>query len=135
MPKLLHVNVGQGCNPINLPREVGVDYWQFGIALLESDASFISSLENEFMKNAERINCHILQVWMDGRGRQPVTWETLVTVLEEIEKSSLAGKIRRYAIKQLCSLHYHLNNYYLAILFLHCIYLLYIGRNCLVVVN
>ena len=132
MPKLLHVNVGQGCNPINLPREVGVDYWQFGIALLESDASFISSLENEFMKNAERINCHILQVWMDGRGRQPVTWETLVTVLEEIEKSSLADKIRRYAIKHLCSLHYHLNiiQYYF-----YTVYLLYIGRNCLVVVN
>lgn len=50
------------------------------------------------MKKAERINCHIFQMWLEGRGRQPANWETLVTVLEDIEKSSLANKIKEYVL-------------------------------------
>ena len=47
------------------------------------------------MRNAGRINLRILQEWLDGRGKQPVTWTTLVQVLEDIEMSSLANQIKR----------------------------------------
>ena len=43
--------------------------------------------------NAEQINTEILQEWLTGRGKQPVTWVTLVEALRDIELSSLAGDI------------------------------------------
>lgn len=93
MSELLHFNTGHDI--INIPREIGADYWDFGVALLQCDDHYITSLENEFMRNAERINCRILQGWLDGRGKQPVTWMTLTYVLEDIERSSLANQIKR----------------------------------------
>ena len=43
--------------------------------------------------DADKTNTEILQAWLTGRGRQPVTWATLVEVLRDIELSSLAGDI------------------------------------------
>ena len=43
--------------------------------------------------DAEQINTEILQEWLIGRGKQPVTWATLVEVLRDIEQSTLAGDI------------------------------------------
>ena len=43
--------------------------------------------------DAEQINTEILQEWLSGRGKQPVTWTTLVEVLHDIELSTLAGDI------------------------------------------
>ena len=43
--------------------------------------------------NAEQINTEILQEWLTGRGKQPVTWTTLVEVLRDIELSALASDI------------------------------------------
>ena len=43
--------------------------------------------------DTEQINTEILQEWLTGRGRQPVTWTTLVEVLRDIELSILAGDI------------------------------------------
>ena len=40
--------------------------------------------------NAEQINIAILQEWLTGRGKQPVTWATLVEVLRDIGLSTLA---------------------------------------------
>ena len=43
--------------------------------------------------DAQRINIEILQEWLIGRGKLPVTWATLVEVLRDIELSTLAGDI------------------------------------------
>ena len=91
--EFLHFSTGTGF--INIPQQIGIKYSHFGVALLDKDAGYISSLENQFNNNAERINYSILQEWVDGRGRQPVTWATLVQVLEDIEMSSLADQIRK----------------------------------------
>jgi len=42
-----------------------------------------------------QINTNILNKWLTGRGKQPVTltWATLVEVLHDIELSNLAGDI------------------------------------------
>ena len=37
----------------------------------------------------------ILQRWLDGEGLQPVTWETLVEALVDIEQGTLARDLRR----------------------------------------
>ena len=35
----------------------------------------------------------VLQQWLAGRGKQPVTWKTLTKVLQDIELSTLAGEL------------------------------------------
>ena len=35
----------------------------------------------------------ILQQWISGRGRQPVSWETLTEVLRDVELGELASEI------------------------------------------
>ena len=45
------------------------------------------------MNDAEQINMEVLRQWINGRGRQPVTWQTLTKVLHDIELNTLAGEI------------------------------------------
>ena len=50
-------------------------------------------MAHEHSNNAEQVNIAILQEWLTGRGKKPVTWTTLVEVLRDIELSTLAGDI------------------------------------------
>ena len=50
-------------------------------------------MARKHLNDAEEIDTEILQEWLTGRGKQPVTWTTLVEVLRDIELSTLAGKI------------------------------------------
>ena len=43
--------------------------------------------------DAEHINMEILQEWISGRGKRPVTWKTLINVLREIKQDCLADEI------------------------------------------
>eukprot|EP00731_Ephydatia_muelleri_P018669 Em0011g709a len=70
---------------VNIIEQIGINYLHFGIFLLEdSNGAIVEALENEHLKNAERINLAILRKWLDGKGVKPVTWSTLVTVLQKI---------------------------------------------------
>ncbi|KAL5499706.1 hypothetical protein EMCRGX_G011164 [Ephydatia muelleri] len=71
---------------VNIAEQIGANYLTFGIFLLEdSNGAIVTALENEHLKNAERINVAILQKWLEGKGVKPVTWSTLVTVLQKIK--------------------------------------------------
>ena len=78
----------------NIVVEIGAKYATFGIFLLEDKTgAIVEALEMEHHQNAERINMAILQQWLQGRGVKPVTWSTLVTVLQRIGMGSLAYEI------------------------------------------
>lgn len=91
MTELLRFQAGD-CH-INIPREVGTKYHNLGAQLLLKSFGYIRSLERELHENAERINCQIFQEWLDGKGRKPTSWTTLVGVLSDIEMGELANKI------------------------------------------
>ena len=79
---------------INLVKAIGGEYSTFGILLLEDvDGSKVSSIEKELLKNADDINRRIFTLWLSGKGKQPVTWSTLVGVLQDIELKKLAKTI------------------------------------------
>ena len=70
---------------VNIAELIGVNYFKFGILLLEdSNGIIVKALENQFHFNTEQINIAILQRWLEGKGR-PVTWSTLVTALQNIK--------------------------------------------------
>ena len=50
-------------------------------------------MAHKHLNDAERINEEILEKWLVGKGKQPVTWATLVEVLRDIELSVLADDI------------------------------------------
>ena len=80
---------------VDLTNEVGIKYRQFGIHLLEDQTGArISAMERELAKNAQDINYRVFQEWLQGNGRKPVSWVTLISVLEDIGLSQLAKSIR-----------------------------------------
>ena len=79
---------------INIPQEISVKYYKFGLLLLEDDTGAkIRSIAHKHMNDAEQINTEVLQQWITGRGKQPITWKTLAQVLHDIELNILAGEI------------------------------------------
>ena len=65
-----------------------------GTLLLNDDTGDVTdAIIDECRENASRINRKILRQWIQGRGRQPVTWDTLVGVLRSINLSELANTI------------------------------------------
>ena len=79
---------------MNIPVEIATKYVQFGTFLLDDrNGSRVKIMARKHHYDAEQINTEILQEWLTGRGKQPVTWTTLVKVLRDIELSTLAGEI------------------------------------------
>ena len=79
---------------INIPVEIGTEYIAFGVFLLnDPNGASVKSMAHHHLNKAKQINTEILQEWLTGRGKQPVTWATLVEVLCDIELSTLAGQI------------------------------------------
>ena len=62
--------------------------------MLEDDnGAKIQSIAHKHRDDAEQINMEVLQQWITGRGKHPVTWQTLAEVLHDIELSTLAREI------------------------------------------
>ena len=69
-------------------------YSDFGVMLLEDDdGSKMNNIEKEKRGNVSDIVRHIFMLWRQGKGRQPVTWATLIAVLRDIGLNTLAQNI------------------------------------------
>ena len=96
MPELLNFKAGD--RSINIPHEIGPKYQDFGAQLLqERTLAHIYDLEHQYQRNGEEINRRILREWLEGRGRKPTTWATLIRVLSEIEMGELAAKLEEFS--------------------------------------
>ena len=66
----------------------------FGIILLnDQTGSRIRSFKKECQGDAEDVMLRILQEWIEGKGL-PVTWESVIQTLKDIELTSLADHIQ-----------------------------------------
>ena len=75
-------------------KAVGPHYSTFGILLLnDTTGSRVATMECN--NSPERITRKILQEWLEGKGLMPVSWETLVKTLRDIELNALADKIQQ----------------------------------------
>ena len=84
---------------INIPQEIGPNYYYFGLNLLDDpNGTRVENIERDY-REIERINTEILRKWVTGRGKKPVTWETLTEVLRDIELGALASKIEEVKLK------------------------------------
>ena len=79
---------------INIPQQIGVNFMQFGLILLEdTNGARMQSITHECRDSPEQINTKVLQEWITGRGRLPISWDTLVEVLHDIDLGTLADDI------------------------------------------
>ena len=79
---------------INIPQEVSTKHFQFGILLLEdTNGARVRNMEHKHQRDVEQISMEILQEWISGRGRQPVSWEILTEVLRDVKLCQLASDI------------------------------------------
>ena len=85
----------------DIAEEIGTDYERFGTFLLEdNNGNKIKIIERNKRGDVLDINVEILRQWLQGKGRRPVTWQTLIQcmqysklpVLSERIESSLSKK-------------------------------------------
>ena len=92
MPKLLHFRVKSG-SYINIPHQIGTNYLQFGILLLNDETGVeTKAIVSKCRDEAKEINLEILMLWIGGKGK-PLDWDSLIEVLKAIELDTLAGDI------------------------------------------
>ena len=74
---------------------LGFLYWKMR---LEQDwqLSLIGSMHGDVI----RINREIFQMWLQGSGRHPITWGTLVQCLWDAELNNLADEIAAIKLQQ-----------------------------------
>lgn len=73
---------------------IGTKYTFFGIVLLKDDnGDRTDAIVRECHERAEDINIKIFRLWVKGGGLQPVSWATLVGVLQDIGLNMLAKDI------------------------------------------
>ena len=91
--QLLHHFRTHSC-AINIIEIIGRNYRKLGICLLCDDSGEkTDNLEAQHRPDQNRITEAILQKWLQGIGKKPRSWETLITVLKEIELVDLARNI------------------------------------------
>ena len=81
---------------INIAEQIGTNYKILGIQLLEdATGSITDAIEKECHFITVDIILKIFKRWVEGRGRKPITWATLIEVLRNIQLSTLAHDIEQ----------------------------------------
>ena len=71
------------------------DYEKFGIQLLQDDnGAIVAGIERKKRGDPGDIMVEILRQWLQGKGRKPVTWWTLVECLEDTNLHVVADYIK-----------------------------------------
>ena len=62
--------------------------------LLDDDyGHIVDAIVQQQQYNSEQITLKIVQRWLTRGGRQPITWNTFIQVLEDIQLNELAREI------------------------------------------
>ena len=94
LPKLLRFPGRSESEKINIPRQIGTKYKQFGVLLLNDETGAeVDATVTQYRDNAEQINLEIFTLWIGGKGK-PLRWDTLICTLKEIELNTLASDIQ-----------------------------------------
>ena len=85
MPKLIRLNIFE---------KIGSNYKDFGSLLLNDErGEKVQAIAKEHMGEAKSINREIFREWLRSRGASPVSWRTLIDVLNDIGLKTLATDI------------------------------------------
>ena len=76
---------------INVLEQIGTHYRELGILLLDDNTGAVTeAIIIKHNRDATTINHEIFQRWIQGKGKLPVEWSTLVELLKDIGLVQLA---------------------------------------------
>ena len=78
---------------IDIAEKIATDYKRFGTQLFkDSDGSKVRIIEMKHQDPVD-ITVEILEQWLQGRGRMPITWQTFVQCLRDTDLNGLASNM------------------------------------------
>ena len=79
---------------LNIIQRTSTRYTKLAMYLLDDDnCEIVDCLKEKYRGDPEEIVTAVYKKWINGAGRKPVTYQTLVDVLRDIELTSLAEEI------------------------------------------
>ena len=79
---------------IDIAADIGTDYSKLGTLLLDDNSGKkVDNIVKSKLGDSVDIAVAILKDWVEGKGRTPVTWQTLVTCLRKTGLNVLADDI------------------------------------------
>ena len=92
LPQLLHFKTKT--THINIVEKIGTHYMSLGPFLLNDDTGTkTEAIRDECKLKTDSINHAILSQWLQGKGKTPVNWRTLIDTLKIIGLSKLGEEI------------------------------------------
>ena len=92
LPLLLCFPVGDGT--VDIIEQIGVKYGKLGpILLQDTTGAIMEAIIDECHGRADKINHEILGRWLKGKGKQPSSWATLATELDQCGLTELSRDI------------------------------------------
>ena len=80
---------------VDIAVEIGTNYEKFGTLLLEDKkGNKVDSIAKSKHYIPVDITVEILKQWLQGKGRKPVTWKTLVKCLQDTNLNALADDMQ-----------------------------------------
>ena len=94
LPSIMALKDTRG-QSINVIEKIGTSYHNFGVQLLnDHSGDIIDSIIREKRERASDINREIIRRWMQGNGKQPVSWNTFISTLNDIGLRTLVSQIQ-----------------------------------------
>ena len=79
---------------ISIIKQVTPHWRKFALRLdFDRDGTMIQIIEGNKPNNLEACCQEMMQMWLQGKGRQPVTWELLVEILHDCDLNVLAEQV------------------------------------------
>ena len=95
LPLLLRFHSLRECKDINIPERIGTYFKTFGIFLLEDvGGQKVNIIQYEMKDRVVEVTVKIFQKWLNGEGSKPVTWATLIDILEKSSLHTLSKDIK-----------------------------------------
>lgn len=69
--------------------------WDEVALCLHFEASNISRIERDHHQQSVQASRAVFSEWLEGRGRQPITWQTLIMALKEAELQTVSSDLER----------------------------------------
>ena len=81
---------------VDIAAQIGTDYELFGTFLLDDKNGYkVVNIEKAKRGEPLDITVEILRQWLQGKGRIPVTWQTLIACLRDSHLNVIADAVER----------------------------------------
>lgn len=81
---------------LNLIKKVASDWKNIGYCL-ELPGYVLDNIEHDTVNfGCEQSSHETFRRWLNGEGRQPVTWRTLIEVLQDADRKTLAADLKQH---------------------------------------